>query len=118
MHIAASDPEFVSREEVTADVLERERAIYREQAVESGKPANVVDRIVEGKIEKFFAESVLMEQPFIKDPDMTVQQLVTAVIAKLGENIQIRRFARFKVGEGIDKPAVDFSEEVRSQVAG
>ena len=118
MHIAASDPEFVSRVEVTADVLERERAIYREQAVESGKPANVVDRIVEGKIEKFFAESVLMEQPFIKDPDMTVQQLVTAVIAKLGENIQIRRFARFKVGEGIDKPAVDFSEEVRSQVAG
>ena len=117
MHIAAADPRFVSREEVTIDFLDREREIYRDQAVESGKPENVVDRIVEGKIEKFFAESVLMEQAFIKNPDVTVQELVTQVIAKLGENIQVRRFARFKVGEGIEKPAVDFIEEVRSQVA-
>ena len=118
MHIAAADPRFATREEVSPEVIERERAIYREQALESGKPENVVDRIVEGKMEKFFAESVLMEQAFIKDPDQTVQQLVTEVIAKLGENIQVRRFSRFKVGEGVEKVAVDFSEEVRSQVAG
>ncbi|MGB5160530.1 MAG: translation elongation factor Ts [Thermoanaerobaculia bacterium] len=118
MHIAASDPRVVSRDEVTEAILERERAIYRDQAVESGKPENVLDRIVEGKIEKFYSESVLMEQPFIKNPEVTVQELVNEVIAKLGENIQVRRFARFKVGEGIEKAAVDFSEEVRAQVAG
>ncbi|MGB5657915.1 MAG: translation elongation factor Ts [Thermoanaerobaculia bacterium] len=118
MHIAASDPRVVSRDEVTDAILERERAIYRDQAVESGKPENVLDRIVEGKIEKFYSESVLMEQPFIKNPEVTVQELVNEVIAKLGENIQVRRFARFKVGEGIEKAAVDFSEEVRAQVAG
>jgi len=118
MHIAASDPRVVSRDEVTEAILERERAIYRDQAVESGKPENVLDRIVEGKIEKFYSESVLMEQAFIKNPEVTVQELVNEVIAKLGENIQVRRFARFKVGEGIEKAAVDFSEEVRAQVAG
>ena len=118
MHIAASDPRVVSRDEVTDAILERERAIYRDQAVESGKPENVLDRIVEGKIEKFYSESVLMEQAFIKNPEVTVQELVNEVIAKLGENIQVRRFARFKVGEGIEKAAVDFSEEVRAQVAG
>jgi len=118
MHIAASDPRVVSRDEVTDAILERERAIYRDQAVESGKPENVLDRIVEGKIEKFYSESVLMEQAFIKNPEVTVQELVNEVIAKLGENIQVRRFARFKVGEGIEKAAVDFSEEVRAQIAG
>ena len=118
MHIAAADPRFVSRDEVTEGVLEKERAIYRDQAVESGKPENVVDRIVEGKIEKFFSEAVLMEQAFIKNPDVTVQEMITEVIAKLGENIQVRRFSRFKVGEGVEKPVVDFAEEIRSQVAG
>lgn len=118
MHIAAADPRFVSREEVTEDVLEKERAIYRDQALESGKPENVVDRIVEGKIEKFYSESVLMEQAFIKNPDVTVEEMVTAVVAKLGENIQVRRFARFKVGEGVEKPAVDFAAEIKAQVAG
>ncbi len=118
MHIAAADPRVVSRDEVTGDLLESERAIYREQAIESGKPENVVDRIVEGKIEKFYSESVLMEQAFIKNPDVTVQEMVTAVVAKLGENIQVRRFARFKVGEGVEKPAVDFAAEIKAQVAG
>ncbi len=118
MHIAAADPRVVSRDEVTDDILESERAIYREQAIESGKPENVVDRIVEGKIEKFYSESVLMEQAFIKNPDVTVQEMVTAVVAKLGENIQVRRFARFKVGEGVEKPAVDFAAEIKAQVAG
>ena len=118
MHIAAADPRFVSRDEVTEGVLEKERAIYRDQAVESGKPENVVDRIVEGKNEKFFSEAVLTEQAFIKNPDVTVQEMITEVIAKLGENIQVRRFSRFKVGEGVEKPVVDFAEEIRSQVAG
>ena len=98
MHIAAADPRFLQREEVTPDVLEREKAIFREQALASGKPAAVVDRIVDGKLEKFYGETVLLEQPFVKDPDTTIAQLVAARIAKVGENIQIRRFARFKVG--------------------
>ncbi len=99
MHIAAADPRFVRREEVTQDVLERERAIFRDQALASGKPANVVDKIVDGKMEKFYAESVLLEQPFVKDPDKTVGQLVAEKVGKIGENIQVRRFARFKLGE-------------------
>jgi len=99
MHIAAADPRFVRREEVTPEVLERERAIYREQALASGKPAAVVDRIVDGKLEKFYSEAVLLEQPFVKDPDTTVGNLVAERVAKVGENIQIRRFARFKIGE-------------------
>jgi elongation factor Ts len=99
LHIAAADPKFVRREEVTPELLEREKAIYREQALASGKPANVVDRIVAGKVEKFYGESVLLEQPFVKDPEKTINQLVAERVAKVGENIQIRRFARFKVGE-------------------
>ncbi|MEZ5333510.1 MAG: translation elongation factor Ts [Thermoanaerobaculia bacterium] len=100
MHVAAADPRFVHRDEVTEDVLEKERAIYREQALASGKPENVVDRIVDGKMEKYYAENVLLEQPFVKDPDVTIQQLVAAKVAKLGENIQVARFARFKLGDG------------------
>jgi len=100
MHIAAADPRFVRRDEVTEEVIEQERAIYSEQALSSGKPENVVDRIVDGKMEKFYAEQVLLEQPFVKDADVTVQQLVASKIAKLGENIQVARFARFKLGEG------------------
>jgi elongation factor Ts len=99
MHIAAADPQFVRREEVTPEVLEKERVIFREQALASGKPAAVVDRIVDGKIEKFYEEAVLLEQPFVKNPEVTVGQLVAERIAKVGENIQVRRFARFKVGE-------------------
>jgi len=99
LHIAAADPKFVRREEVTPQVLDKEKAIFREQALASGKPEKVVDRIVEGKLEKFYGETVLMEQPFVKDPDKTVGQLVAERIAKVGENIQIRRFARFKIGE-------------------
>lgn len=99
MHIAAADPRFVRREDVTPEALERERAIYREQALQSGKPPAVVDRIVDGKIEKFYSDAVLYEQPFVKDPDTTVGQLVAGRVTKVGENIQIRRFARFKIGE-------------------
>jgi len=107
MHIAAADPRFVNRDEVTPAVLERERAIHAEQAAASGKPANVVQKIVDGKMEKFYSEHVLLEQHFVKNGDLTIQQLVSAAVAKMGENIQIRRFARFKLGEGIEKTAAE-----------
>ena len=100
MHIAAADPSFVRREEVTEDVLETERRLYREQALEEGKPEAVVDRIVEGKLKKFYGESVLLEQPFVKDTDVTIERLIAETIGKLGENIQVRRFARFELGGG------------------
>ncbi len=118
MHIAAADPRFVERAEVTADVIERERAIYREQAAASGKPANVLEKIVEGKVEKFYGEAVLLEQPFVKNPDVTVGQLITEKVAKIGENIRVRRFARFKLGEGIEKQEKDFAAEVAAVTKG
>jgi elongation factor Ts len=107
MHIAAADPRFVHRDEVTSAVLERERTIHAEQAAASGKPANVVQKIVDGKMEKFYSEHVLLEQPFVKNGDLTIQQLVSAAVGKMGENIQIRRFARFKLGEGVEKTAAE-----------
>jgi elongation factor Ts len=116
MHIAAADPRFVRREEVTAEVLLRERAVQRERTLAEGKPEKVVDKIVEGRMEKFFAETVLLEQPFVKDPDKTVGNLITEKVSKIGENIQVRRFARFKLGEGIEKRAMDFAAEVAAQV--
>jgi elongation factor Ts len=100
MHIAATDPRFVRREEVTEDVLVRERDIIRERTLAEGKPEKVVDKIVDGRMEKFFAESVLLEQPFVKDPDKTVGELIAERIGKIGENIQVRRFARLALGEG------------------
>jgi elongation factor Ts len=118
MHIAAAEPRFVRREEVTEDVLERERAIYAEQAAASGKPANVVEKIVSGKMEKFYAETCLLEQPFVKNPDQTVGQLVTEAVAKIGENLQVRRFTRYKLGEGIEKKQTDFAAEVMAQAGG
>ena len=99
MHIAAAEPRYVERAEVTAEILEREKAIYRDQALTSGKPANVVEKIVEGKMEKFYAEAVLLEQPFVKDDSKTIGQLVKEVSGKLGEAVVVRRFARFKIGE-------------------
>jgi elongation factor Ts len=116
MHIAAADPRFVRREEVTQDVLDRERSVQREKTLAEGKPEKVVDKIVEGRMEKFFAEQVLLEQPFVKDPDKSVGDLVTAKVAKIGENIQVRRFSRFKLGEGIEKRKDDFAAEVAAQV--
>ncbi len=118
LQVAAADPRFVRREEVTPEVLEQERAIYREQAAASGKPAAVVERIVEGKMEKFYEEAVLLEQPFVKNQDLKLQDLVAGKVAKLGENIQVRRFARFKLGEGIERRRDDFAAEVQKQAAG
>jgi elongation factor Ts len=100
MHVAALSPRYVRREDVPADIVDAEKAIYREQAKNSGKPENLLDRIAEGKLDKFFAESCLYEQHFIKDEQITVRDLIQQTIAKVGENISVRRFARFKVGEG------------------
>lgn len=98
MHIAAASPLYARREDVPAEVLERERAIYRAQMESSGKPANVIDKIIEGKINSYYEQFVLLDQPSIRDPKVTIGQAVTAAIAKLGENVSIPRFARFKLG--------------------
>ncbi|HXU45016.1 MAG TPA: translation elongation factor Ts [Thermoanaerobaculia bacterium] len=118
MHIAAAEPRFVSRDEVSSEVLAREREIYRDQVIASGKPENLVDKIVDGKMEKFYSEAVLLEQPFVKNPDQTVGQLVTEKIAQIGENIQVRRFVRFRLGEGIEKRKEDFAAEVAAAAGG
>lgn len=99
MHIAALDPRYLRREEVTQEILDREREIFREQAKQTGKPEAVIEKIVAGKMEKFYEENCLYEQHFIKDEGLTVRELVNQAIAKLGENMSIRRYARFKVGE-------------------
>jgi elongation factor Ts len=98
MHIAASDPRYVRQEDVTADDLEREKEIYRAQAVASGKPANIAERMVDGKMAKFYEEVCLLDQPFIKDQAISIKELIAQKVGKLGENITVRRFARFKVG--------------------
>jgi len=99
MHIAASDPKFVRKEDVTPEAFEREKDIYRAQAIASGKPANIAEKMVEGKMAKFYEEVCLLDQPFIKDQTINISQLIAAKIGKLGENISVRRFARFKVGD-------------------
>jgi elongation factor Ts len=99
MHIAASDPRFIRKEDVTEDVLAKEHEIYREQARATGKPENVLDKIVEGRMAKFYAESCLLEQPFVKEPSMSVKDHIASHIQKIGENIQVRRFVRYRLGE-------------------
>jgi len=99
MHIAASDPKYVRKEDVTKADFDREKEIYLDQAIKSGKPAHIAEKIVAGKMEKFYEEVCLLEQPFIKDQTISISQLIAAKIGKLGENIAVRRFARFKVGE-------------------
>lgn len=116
MQIAASKPEYVSRDEVSRDFLEKEREAYRAQAISEGKPEKIVDKVVEGKIEKYLKEICLLEQPWIRDPDKTIEQLLKEKIATIGENITIRRFARFERGEGIEKKKEDFADEVMKQM--
>ncbi len=99
MHIAAANPQHIKREDVSADVLNKEKEIFLAQARESGKPAAVLDKIIAGRLEKFYAEVCLLEQPFVKDPGVTIKDLLSQKIAKLGENISIRRFTRFRLGE-------------------
>ena len=102
LHIAAADPRWVRREDVPAEVLEKEREIYRAQFADSGKPANVVEKIVEGKLGSFYSQTVLLDQPSVRDPNVSISQMIAQASAKTGENITVSRFARFKVGEHND----------------
>jgi len=103
MHIAAQNPLYVKREDVPGEVLEKEREIYRDQARASGKPPAIVDKIAEGKLESYYEMACLYDQKFVKDPNLSIKDLINNLVAKVGENIQVRRFARFKTGEGLEK---------------
>lgn len=118
MQIAAAKPEYIRREEVPAEVIEKEKEILKAQALNEGKPEKIIEKMVEGRIEKFYKEVCLLEQPFVKDPDKTIQQMLTEKIATIGENINIRRFVRFERGEGIEKKEENFAEEVAKQIKG
>ena len=118
MHIAAVNPKYVSREEVPAEIVEAEKEVLKAQALNEGKPAAVVEKMVEGRINKFFEEICLLDQPFVKDQDKTVREVLNEKIATIGENIVIRRFVRFERGEGIEKKQENFAEEVMKQING
>jgi len=116
MQIAAMNPRYVRREEVPAEEIAKEREILKAQAMNEGKPEHIAEKIVEGRLEKFFNEVCLLEQPFIKDNDKTVEEVLKEKIAKIGENINIRRFVRFEKGEGLEKKEENFAEEVMKQL--
>ncbi|MDK2905948.1 MAG: elongation factor Ts [Eubacteriaceae bacterium] len=116
MHIAASNPLYVTKEEVPTEELDKEKEILRNQALNEGKPEKIVDKMVEGRISKFYKEICLMEQPFVKNPDLTIEELVKEQIMTIGENVKIRRFARFEMGEGLEKKEENFAEEVAKQM--
>src|SRR2546425_1821839 len=112
MHIAAQNPLYVKRDDVPAEVLEKEKEIYKDQARASGKPDKIIDKIAEGKLESFYEMACLYDQRFGKDPAMTVKDLINNLVGKIGENIQVRRFARFKTGEGLEKRSTDLAKDV------
>lgn len=116
MHIAAAKPEYVNRDEVPAAVLEKEKEILRVQALNEGKPEKIVERMVEGRLKKFYEDNCLLDQNFVKDPDKTIQNLITEKIATIGENISVRRFVRYEMGEGLEKRQDNFVEEVMGQM--
>lgn len=116
MQVAAMKPQYVGREDVPVEIVEKEKAILKAQAINEGKPEKIVDKIIEGRIDKFFKQICLTEQPFIKDSDKTVTQLTTELIAKIGENIKIRRFTRYEMGEGLEKREENFAEEVQKTI--
>ena len=118
MQIAATKPEYVSREEVPAEIVEKEKEIIKAQAINEGKPEAIAEKMVEGRIEKYYKEVCLLEQEFVKNPDVTIKQLLTEKISNIGENITIRRFVRFERGEGIQKREENFAEEVMKQING
>ncbi len=118
MQIAAAKPEYVTKEEVPAEMIEKEKEILKAQALNEGKPEKIIEKMVEGRIEKFYKEVCLLEQSWIKDPDKTIKQLLTEKIATIGENINIRRFVRYERGEGIQKKEENFAEEVMKQIGG
>lgn len=116
MHIAAINPQYVSKEDIPKEIVEKEKSILKAQALNEGKPENIVDKMVEGRINKFYKEICLLEQPFVKDGDKTVEDIVKEQIVKIGENVQVRRFTRYQMGEGIEKKSEDFAEEVQKQM--
>ncbi len=120
MHICASEPQYVSKEEIPTAVIEKEREIALEQAKadpkNANKPDQIIEKMVQGRLEKFFGETVLLEQPFVKDQTLTVGELLTRLAAKTGEKIQIRRFTRYKMGEGLEKRQSDFASEVAAAI--
>lgn len=116
MQIAAANPKYVRREEVPAGEIEKEKEILTHQALNEGKPEAIVEKMVVGRINKYYKEVCLLEQPFIKDPDVTIEELLKEKIAKIGENLNIRRFSRFEVGEGLEKKEENFAEEVAKQM--
>lgn len=118
MHIAASNPQFLSKDEVPEDVIEKEKEILRAQALNEGKPEKIVDKMVEGRIDKYFKEVCLLEQPFVKDADKTINDLVNERVAEIGEKVSIRRFVRYQMGEGLEKRQDNFADEVMSQMKG
>ena len=115
MHIAAANPAYLNREEVPAEILDKEREILRAQALNEGKPEKIVDRMVEGRVEKYYKDNCLVDQPFVKDHNMTIAQYVTQRVQMTGENIKIRRFVRYEMGEGLEKRHDNFAEEVAAQ---
>lgn len=117
MQIAAANPKYIRREEVPAEILDEEREILRQQAINEGKPEKIIDKMVEGRVEKYYKESCLLEQTFIKDGEKTINQLLMEKIAKIGENISIRRFTRYELGEGIEKVEENFADEVAKTIA-
>lgn len=116
LQVAAANPQYVSRDQVDQEIIEKEKEILKKQALNEGKPEKIVDKMVEGRIEKFYKEICLLEQPFVKNPDVTIGELLTEKISKIGENITIRRFTRYEVGEGIEKKQENFAEEVAKQI--
>ncbi|MDD3612495.1 MAG: translation elongation factor Ts [Caldicoprobacterales bacterium] len=118
MHIAASNPSYLSREDVPQDEIAKEKEILRAQALNEGKPEKIVDKMVEGRIEKYFKENCLLEQPFVKDSDKSIDDIIKEQISKIGENINIRRFTRYEMGEGLQKREDDFVKEVMEQMKG
>jgi len=117
LQIAASAPEYVSRDEVRTDHLDHEKEILAAQARNEGKPEKIIEKMVGGRVAKFYKEVCLLEQPFVKNPDMTIEQLINEKIAKIGEKISVRRFVRYKMGEGLEKKVNDLAAEVAEQTA-
>ena len=117
LQIAAAKPLFVSREEVPAETLEKEKEILLQQAINEGKPQNIAERMVEGRIKKYYEDNCLLDQKFVKDPDKTINQILVEATAQIGEKLSIRRFVRFEMGEGLTKKSENLAEEVAKQVA-
>jgi elongation factor Ts len=115
MQIAATNPPFVRREDVPADAVEKQKQVFADQAKSEGKPEKIIGNIVEGRVKKWFTEVCLLEMPFVKDPDKSIEQVRNETIAKIGENISVRRFVRYELGEGMEKKKDDFAAEVAAQ---